>query len=53
MAVLFPAGLAGFVLYDLQASVSIHWVAWLILADTLEILVAAWGVSYSLNGLPV
>jgi PAS domain S-box-containing protein len=50
--VLLPAGLAGFVLYDLQAGVSIHSIAWLILADTLEILVAAWGVSYALNGLP-
>jgi PAS domain S-box-containing protein len=50
--VLLPAGLAGFVLYDLQAGVSISSIAWLILADSLEILVAAWGVSYSLNGLP-
>jgi PAS domain S-box-containing protein len=50
--VLLPAGLAGFVLSDLQAGVSIHDIAWLILADTVEILVAAWGVSYFLNGLP-
>jgi PAS domain S-box-containing protein len=50
--VLLPAGLAGFVLYDLQAAVPIPSIAWLILADTLEILVAAWGVSYFLNGLP-
>jgi PAS domain S-box-containing protein len=49
---LLPAGLAGFVFYDLQAGVSIPSIAWLILADTLEILVAAWGVSYALNGLP-
>jgi PAS domain S-box-containing protein len=49
---LLPAGLAGFVLYDLQAGVSISSIAWLILADTLEILIAAWGVSYALNGLP-
>ena len=46
------AGLAGFVLYDLQVGVSISSIAWLILADTLEILVAAWGVSYSLGGVP-
>ncbi len=46
------AGLAGFVLYDLQAGVSIGSVAWLILADTLEILVAAWGVSYALGSVP-
>jgi hypothetical protein len=50
--ILIPAGLAGFLLYDLQAGLSIHSIVWLILADTLEVLVAAWGVSYSLNGLP-
>jgi len=49
---LLPAGLTGFVLYDLQAGVSVHSIAWLILADTLEILIAAWGVSYALNGPP-
>jgi PAS domain S-box-containing protein len=50
--ILLPAGLAGFLLYDLQAGVSIQSTAWLILADVLEVLVAAWGVSYALNGLP-
>jgi PAS domain S-box-containing protein len=50
--ILLPAGLAGFILYDLRVGVSIPSIAWLILADTLEILVAAWGVSYALNGLP-
>jgi PAS domain S-box-containing protein len=50
--ILLPAGLAGFVGYDLQAGVSIGSIAWLILADVLEILVAAWGVNYSLNGQP-
>ena len=50
--ILIPAGLAGFVVYDLQAGVSVPDIAWLILADTLEILVVAWGVSYSLNGVP-
>jgi PAS domain S-box-containing protein len=50
--VLIPAGLASFVLYDLQMGTPIRSIAWLILADTLEILIAAWGVSYSLNGLP-
>jgi PAS domain S-box-containing protein len=50
--ILIPAGLVGFVLYDLQVGVSIRSIAWLILADILEILAAAWGVSYSLNGLP-
>jgi PAS domain S-box-containing protein len=50
--VLIPAGLAGFVVYDLQAGVPLASIGWLILADTLEILVATWGVSYSLRGLP-
>ncbi|HEY6369316.1 MAG TPA: MASE1 domain-containing protein, partial [Candidatus Sulfotelmatobacter sp.] len=50
--ILLPAGLAGFVLYDLQAGVSIPSIAWLVLADTIEILVAAWGVSYFLHGKP-
>ena len=50
--ILLPAGLTGFVLSDLQAGVSIHDIAWLIVADTSEILVAVWGVSYLLNGLP-
>jgi signal transduction histidine kinase len=50
--ILIPAGLVGFVLYDLQVGVPIRSIAWLILADILEILAAAWGVSYSLNGQP-
>jgi PAS domain S-box-containing protein len=50
--ILIPAGLAGFVLYDLRVGVAIPSIAWLILADTLEILVATWGVSYALNGPP-
>jgi len=50
--VLLPAGLAGFVFYDLQAGVSISSIALLILADTLEILVAVWSLSYFLKGKP-
>jgi PAS domain S-box-containing protein len=50
--VLLTAGLAGFVIYDVQAGVSLPDIAWLILADTIEILVAAWGVSNVLKGLP-
>ena len=50
--ILLPAGLAGFLVYDLQAGVSYPAIAWLILADILEILVVAWGVSYCLNGVP-
>lgn len=50
--ILIPAGLAGFVVYDLQAGVSLLSIGWLILADTLEILVATLGVSYTLHGFP-
>jgi PAS domain S-box-containing protein len=49
--ILLPAGLAGFLVYDVQAGVSYSSIAWLILADILEILVVAWGVSYALNGV--
>jgi PAS domain S-box-containing protein len=50
--ILIPAGVAGFVLSDLQSRVSIPDIAWLILADIVEILIAAWGVSYFLKGRP-
>ncbi len=50
--VLLPAGLAGFVLYDLQEGLRISSIAWFILGDTLEILVAIWTVSYFLKGKP-
>lgn len=47
--ILIPAGLAGFVLYDVQVGVPVRSIAWLILADNAEIFVTAWGVSYFLN----
>jgi PAS domain S-box-containing protein len=50
--ILIAAGLAGFVVYDLQESVSIRALAWLLLADVAEISVAAGGVSYFLNRPP-
>jgi PAS domain S-box-containing protein len=49
--ILIPAGLAGFVLYDLR-TVSIRSIAILQLADIAEILVIAWGVHYLLHGMP-
>jgi PAS domain S-box-containing protein len=49
---LIAAGLAGFVLYDLQTGLPIRSIILLILADTVEILIAALGVSYSLEGVP-
>ena len=51
-SILIPAGLAGFVLYDLRAGMSIHSVLWLLLADIGEILVAVWGLAYFLHGVP-
>jgi integral membrane sensor domain MASE1 len=50
--ILIPAGLAGFVLYDLQTGISIRSIAILQLADIAEILVAVWGVHYFLHGVP-
>lgn len=51
-SILIPAGLVGFVLYDLLAGVSIHSTAILLLADIAEILVAVCGVHYFLHGVP-
>jgi PAS domain S-box-containing protein len=50
--ILIPAGLAGFVLYDLQAGVPLRSIAFLILSDTVEVLIAALGVSYAFDGPP-
>ena len=49
---LLGAGLSGFVLYDVQAGLSIRATSQFILADTVEILVAALGVSYFFGGAP-
>jgi PAS domain S-box-containing protein len=50
--ILITAGFAGFILYDLQAGVTIRSTALLILADTIEVLIAALGVSYSFDHMP-
>jgi PAS domain S-box-containing protein len=50
--ILITAGLAGFVLYDLSAGVSLRSIAILQLANTVEVLVAFWGVHYFLHGVP-
>ena len=50
--ILIAAGFAGFVLYDLQAGLTLRSTAWLILSDTIEVLIAALGVSYSVEGVP-
>jgi signal transduction histidine kinase len=49
---LLAAGLSGFVLYDVQAGLSIRTTSQFVLADAVEILVAALGVSYSFGGGP-
>jgi signal transduction histidine kinase/integral membrane sensor domain MASE1 len=50
--ILMAAAFGAFVLYDLQADVPIRSTAWLILADTLEVLIAAWSLSYFFKGVP-
>jgi PAS domain S-box-containing protein len=50
--ILIAAGLAGFVLYDLQAGLPLRSIVLLITADTVEILIASVGVSYFCAGLP-
>jgi integral membrane sensor domain MASE1 len=50
--ILIAAGLAGFVLYDLQAHLPRHLTASLVLADAVEVLIAAAGVRYAFGGVP-
>ena len=50
--VLIPAGLAGFVLYDLQAGVPITSIAWFVPADAIQVLIAALGLRYCFDGVP-
>jgi PAS domain S-box-containing protein len=50
--ILTAAGLAGFALYDWQAGLSLRTTAFLLLADSVEILITALGVSYSFGGVP-
>jgi PAS domain S-box-containing protein len=50
-ALLVP-GLAGFVLYDLQAGEPIRSVVSFVLSNAVEVLVAAWCLSSSFNGVP-
>ena len=50
--ILIPAGVTGFVLYDLQAGLTLRSIGVLILADTVEIIIVALGVSYTSEGPP-
>ena len=47
-----PAAFAGFVIYDLEVSVPIGSIAWFILADTVQVLIAALGLRYCFDGVP-
>jgi signal transduction histidine kinase len=50
--VLLLAGLAGFVLYDLQGGAPTHAIVWLFLSNAVEILTAAWCLRYAFDGAP-
>jgi signal transduction histidine kinase len=50
--ILILAAFAAFVVYDLQVGLNIRSIPGLILADAVEVLVAALGISYSFHGAP-
>lgn len=50
--ILLAAGLSGFLVYDLQTGLTLRATAWLLLADTVEILIAAVGVGACFDGIP-
>jgi len=50
--VLLLAGLAGFVLYDLQGGAPTRAIVWLFLSNAVEILTAAWCLRVAFNGPP-
>jgi PAS domain S-box-containing protein len=50
--ILIAPAVTAFALYDLRAGVPVGSVLWLILADIVEVTIAAWLVSYSFGGVP-
>jgi len=50
--VLMATAFAAFALYDLQSGVALRSIALLILSDFIEVLTAAWGLSYVFGKLP-
>jgi PAS domain S-box-containing protein len=50
--VLIAAALGSFLLFNLQTGVAINSICWFVLSDTVEILTAALGLSYSFDGIP-
>jgi len=49
---LIVASFAGDVLFDLQIGISLTSIGWFILADTVEVLIAAFGLRYCFSGVP-
>ena len=50
--ILMAASFATFAIYDLQTGLTIRSTGLLILADLVEVLTAAWGLSYAFGGVP-
>ncbi len=50
--ILMAAAFASFVFFNLQTDVPTHSMVWLTLSDAVEILIAAFGLSYVFDGLP-
>jgi signal transduction histidine kinase len=50
--VILPAGLIGFLLYDLQGGAPTHAVVWLVLSNAVEVLTAAWCLRVAFHGVP-
>jgi len=50
--ILIPTALAAFSVYDLQAGVPVRSIAWFMLADTVQVLIAALSLSYLFDGVP-
>jgi PAS domain S-box-containing protein len=50
--ILISVAFAGFVFYDLEVGVSFGSIAWFMVADTVQVLIAALGLRYCFDGVP-
>ena len=50
--IIITAAFASFVIHNLQAGLAIRSILWLTVSDTVEILIAAWGLRYFFDGVP-
>jgi PAS domain S-box-containing protein len=50
--ILIPLAFAAFVLYDLEAGVPVGSIVWFMLADTVQVLIAALGLRYCFDSVP-